>query len=84
VTLQQKEKRKETNAAMSHLGSLDEKLPRLLFVDSLTPVELIVSFSSMSRWYEQKLEIPEKISKISKKAESLVADHDSFSVVESI
>lgn len=64
-------------------GLIDEKTPRLLFVDSLTPVEFIVSFSCMSRWYEQKLEMSEKPSKTSKKAESLVAEHDSFSMVES-
>ena len=48
------------------------------------PIELIVSFSSLSRWYEQKLEQPEKIVKSSKnKNESLIADHDAMSVAES-
>lgn len=61
---------------------LDEKSPKLLFVDSLTPIELIVSFSSLSRWYEQKLETPEKV-KTSKKGENIMVEHDAMSVAES-
>jgi hypothetical protein len=86
VLPQQKvDKKKETNASLLQTGPLlDEKSPKLCFVDSLTPIELIVSFSSLSRWYEQKLEQPEKIVKSSKnKNESLIADHDAMSVAES-
>jgi hypothetical protein len=55
-----KDKKKETNNALSQLAPLiDEKSPRLLFVDSLAPIELVVSFYSMSRWYEQRVEAPE-------------------------
>ncbi len=56
-----KDKKKETNNPLSQLAPLiDEKSPRFLFVDSLAPIELVVSFQSMSRWYEQKIEAPEK------------------------
>ena len=78
------EKKKETNAGQSQTSPLiDEKSPKLLFVDSLLPIELIVSFSSMSRWYEQKMEIPEKVIGKTKKAESIVPDHETMSVAES-
>ncbi len=82
---QKVDKKKETNTALLQTGPLlDDKSPKLCFVDSLTPIELIVSFASLSRWYEQKLELPEKIVKSSKnKNESLVADHDTMSVAES-
>lgn len=80
---QKQDKKKDTSASLMHMGPLvDEKSPRLLFVDSLQPIELIVSFSSLSRWYEQKLE-PEKTGKPSKKAESLITEHDAMSLAES-
>ena len=60
---------------------IDEKSPRFLFVDSLNSIEIIVSFSSLSKWYEQKLEtIPERAAK-GKKAE--IIEHDAVSVAES-
>ena len=81
---QKVDKKKETNTSNNQAAPLlDEKSPKLLFVDSLMPIELIISFSSLSRWYEQKLEQPEKIVKSSKKNESLVVDHDAMSVAES-
>ncbi len=48
------------------------------------PIELIVSFSSLSRWYEQKMEfISDKVSKSLKKSESMIIDaHDTISVSE--
>lgn len=51
-----KEKKKETNASQTQQANtpLDERSSRLLFVDSLTQIELLVSFASLSRWYEQK------------------------------
>ena len=56
-----KDKKKETSNALAQLPPLvDEKSPRLLFVDSLSPIELVVSLQSMSRWYEQRIEAPEK------------------------
>lgn len=59
----QKEKKKEAGGAGA--GGplpplLDDKSPRLLFVDSLSPIEIIVSLSCMSRWYEQRIELPER------------------------
>ncbi len=83
---QKQEKIKKDTSSLSQMATLDEKLSRLLFVDSLTSIELIVSFSSLSRWYEQKLEQPEKPIKPSKKGESsndLIAQ-DLMSVAESI
>lgn len=69
-------------AQMSEI--IDEKSPRLLIVDSLAPIELIVSFGSLSRWYEQKSIDPfEKTGKASRKNESLINDHDAISVAES-
>ena len=42
---------KQAKRENSQLAPLfDEKSPKLLFVDSLMPIELIVSFASMSRW----------------------------------
>lgn len=81
----QKEKRRETNIAQSSQQStLDEKSSRLLFVDSLSPIELMVSFTSLPRWYEQKPveQQLEKATKGGKKTENVPIDHDSFSVVE--
>ena len=83
---QKVDKKKDANASLLQSGPLiDEKSPKLLFVDSLMPIELIVSFASLSRWYEQKLEQPEKLVKSSKNAknESLALDHDTMSVAES-
>jgi hypothetical protein len=52
-----KDKKKEGNNPLAQLAPLiDEKSPRLLFVDALTPIELVLSFYSMSRWYEQRLD----------------------------
>ena len=79
------EKSKEKAAAQTQLAPLfDEKSLKLLFVDSLMPIELIVSFSSLSRWYEQKMEfISDKVSKSLKKSESMILDaHDTISVSE--
>ncbi len=83
--MQQKlDKKKDVNQSMAQLSpSLDEKSPRLLFVDSLTPIELIVSFSSLGRWYEQKVELPEKISKASKKVENMLIEQDTMSLPDS-
>ncbi len=51
------EKKKDQTGTQTQLAPLfDEKSLKLLFVDSLMPIELIISFSSLSRWYEQKLE----------------------------
>lgn len=62
----------------------DEKSLKLLFVDSLMPIDMIVSFSSLSRWYEIKPDISlEKTSKSLKKSESVIQEHDTFSVSES-
>ncbi len=73
---------KNINASQSQLAPLfDEKSPKLLFVDSLMPIELIISFSSLSRWYEQKPDISEKIK--SKKTESVALDgNETMSVSE--
>ena len=73
----------QKNNSQSQLAPLfDEKSPKLLFVDSLFPIELIISFSSLSRWYEQKLDTHEKSTK-SKKTESLTLDaNESMSVSE--
>jgi hypothetical protein len=82
---QKQEKQKKDTSSLSQMATLDEKLSRLLFVDSLTSIELIVSFSSLSRWYEQRMEQPEKPIKQSKKGESsndLIAQ-DLMSVAES-
>jgi hypothetical protein len=79
------EKNKDKAAAQTQLAPLfDEKSLKLLFVDSLMPIELIVSFSSLSRWYEQKMEfISDKVSKSLKKSESMILDaHDTISVSE--
>jgi hypothetical protein len=79
------EKKKDQAAAQIQLAPLfDEKSLKLLFVDSLMPIELIVSFSSLSRWYEQKMEfISDKVSKSLKKSESMIIDaHDTISVSE--
>jgi hypothetical protein len=85
VTQNQKGTRKETSLAQSLSSSiLDEKAPRLLFVDSLTPIEVIVSFSSLSRWYEQKPEADNRDRpKPSSRRVENVTEHDSLSVAES-
>ena len=62
----------------------DEKSLKLLFVDSLMPIEMIISFASLSRWYEIKPETPpEKVPKSIKKSESIIQEHDTISVSES-
>ncbi|CAF0778069.1 unnamed protein product [Brachionus calyciflorus] len=73
------EKKKDTTASLQTVPLPDEKSPKLLFVDSLSPIELIVSFASLSRWYETKLDLPEKLGKISKKGD---IEHDMMSVTE--
>lgn len=80
-----KEKGREKNLAQPQVNTvIDEKSPRLLFVDSLAPIELMISFSSLSRWYEQKSAEPaEKPGKMSRKPESISTDHDLISVTES-
>lgn len=75
------EKKKENTTLQQAPPLIDEKSPRFLFVDSLNSIEIIVSFSSLSKWYEQKLEsVPERANK-GKKAE--VPEHDAVSVAES-
>lgn len=75
-----KQPKKEPNSQLAPL--FDDKSPKLLFVDSLMPIELIVSFASMSRWYEQKSDLPEKVNK-NKKTESIAMDaNETMSVSE--
>jgi hypothetical protein len=84
VTSQQKGI-KNVNPSQSQLAPLfDEKSPKLLFVDSLLPIELIISFSSLSRWYEQKIDNQaDKVMAKSKKTESVALDaNDTMSVSE--
>ena len=61
---------------------IDEKSPRFLFVDSLNSIEIIVSFASLSKWYEQKLEMAPDRALKGKKAD--IPEHDAISVAESI
>ena len=57
------EKKKDTTTAQA-APLIDEKAPRLLFVDSLNPIEIVVSLSSLSKWYETKVELlPDKLNK---------------------
>jgi hypothetical protein len=65
VLVQSKIERKKDAPADKQQPILsDEKSPRFLFVDNLTPIEIVISFSSLSKWYEQRIEvIPEKITK---------------------
>lgn len=76
------EKKKETAASHNSASLSDEKSSKLLFVDSLDPIEMIVSFASLSRWYDLKLDTPEKFSKTSKKGENFI-EHDAMSITES-
>ena len=80
------EKKKDQTGTQTQLAPLfDEKSLKLLFVDSLMPIELIISFSSLSRWYEQKLEIiatSDKVTKSLKKSETLIQEHDNISISE--
>ena len=83
---QKTEKKRETSSQQQSSIINDEKAPRFLFADSLSPIELIVSFSSLSRWYETKAELPEKQSskpKAKEKGESFLSDHDLLSINES-
>lgn len=82
IPQQKSEKKKETNTSHHSAPLSDEKYPKLLFVDSLDPIELIVSFASLSRWYDLKIDIPEKITKSSKKGENTI-EQDLMSVTES-
>ena len=85
IPQQKGDKKKDTSASILQMAPLlDDKSPKLLFVESLQPIELIVSYSCLSRWYETKIELPEKLGKLSKKNESLTVDHDAMSVAESI
>jgi hypothetical protein len=61
------------------LSLIEERSPRL-FVDSLMPIDFIITFSSLSKWYEQRIELPDRLSK-TKKGESFVIEHDSISVL---
>lgn len=79
---QKSEKKKETNTSHHSASLSDEKSPKLLFLDSLDPIELIVSFASLSRWYDLKIDIPEKNSKTSKKGENII-EQDAMSITES-
>jgi hypothetical protein len=57
----------------------DEKSPRFLFVDNLSPIEIMVSFSSLSKWYEQRIEvIPEKTIKNKKEHDAALAAECKF------
>lgn len=80
---QKNEKKKDTNTSQQQMSIVnDEKAPKFLFVDSLAQIDLIVSFASLSRWYEQRLDNLDKPAK-SKKTESFIQDHDAISVAES-
>lgn len=81
----QNRQNKKEPVVNSQLAPLfDEKSPKLLFVDSLLPIELIISFSSLSRWYETRVDnmVNQTVSK-SKKTESIaLAADDTMSVSE--
>lgn len=76
---QKQEKKKETNANQQVILA-DDKIPRLLFVDSLNNIEIIVSYSSLSRWYEQRLENTQ----ISKKKTDAIPENDAISIQDGI
>ena len=80
------EKKRDANSQQQASIVNDDKAPKFLFADSLSPIEIMVSFASLSRWYETKSELPEKQSKpkaTKEKSESFLSDHDLLSLNES-
>ena len=85
----QKGNRKEINNPAQALSSsvlIDEKSARLLFVDSLNPIEIIVSFASLSRWYDADTNNTKQKQISSKRgnenANVTAEHHDSLSLAE--
>lgn len=74
------EKKKDTTTVQV-APLIDDKAPRLLFVDSLNAIEIVVSLSSLSKWYESKVEsVIEKAAK-AKKPETIL-EHENVAQPE--